>query len=124
MRHFQHHLGTGEPDIDTRDRNESNWIRSREYLSIQRESTSSRSGSKTYLLEVEIDHLINGSAGPATLDQIKMMVVDHFIPLCAWCQQLRDAQGSWHPKETVHLDWAVWTITHTICPTCAAEVTS
>ncbi len=89
---------------------------------MRRESTFSRPHSRSYLLEVEIDRLAESLIEHPTLLQIKVMVTDQLLPVCAWCQQLRDVQGSWHPKETVHLDWATWAITHTICPTCAAEM--
>ena len=89
---------------------------------MRRESASSPSRHRSYLLEVEIERLAENLIDTPALAQIKIMVIDHLLPVCAWCQQLRDIQGSWYPKETVHLDWATWTITHTICPTCASEL--
>jgi hypothetical protein len=57
------------------------------------------------------------------LAHIKVLVSDHLLPVCAWCQQLRDAQGEWHQLELVRLDWSAWSISHTICPTCASKMT-
>ena len=90
---------------------------------MRRESTSSPPRPRSYLLEVEIDRLAESLIEHPALVQIKVLVTDQLLPVCAWCQQLRDVQGSWYPKETVHLNWTDWKITHTICPTCAAEVT-
>ena len=89
---------------------------------MRRESMSSPSRYTSYLLEVDIDRLAESFIDTPALAQIKVMVIDQLLPVCAWCQQLRDIQGSWHHKDTVHLDWTTWAVTHTICPTCAAEL--
>jgi hypothetical protein len=89
---------------------------------MKRKHPPSRAKSGSYLLEVEVDRLTQGTVASVPLAQIKVLVSDHLLPVCAWCQQLRDAQGEWHQLERVQLDWNNCLISHTICPTCAAKL--
>jgi hypothetical protein len=39
-------------------------------------------------------------------------------PICAWCQKVRDSQGSWLSFETYMQDNSLIEVTHGICPEC------
>jgi hypothetical protein len=85
-----------------------------------KENTLSPSGFEHYLLEVELDCPASVMTASPLLAQIEVLVIDHLLPVCAWCQHLRDVQGNWYELALVHLDWSALSVSHTICPTCAA----
>jgi hypothetical protein len=82
----------------------------------------SRSKSGSYLLEVEVDHLAQGTVASVSLDRLKTLVSDPLLPVCACCQRLRDARGEWRQFELPPLDSGTWSISPTICPTCASKL--
>jgi hypothetical protein len=44
------------------------------------------------------------------------------LPVCAWCHQIRDEEGDWHPMEAFLLKRTRAAATHGICPTCEAKL--
>ena len=40
------------------------------------------------------------------------------LPVCAWCHQIRDDQGEWHPMEVFIQQRTGASATHGICPSC------
>ena len=45
------------------------------------------------------------------------------LPVCAWCERIRDDSGEWHRPEELPASRYGRTITHGICPDCARELT-
>ena len=43
-----------------------------------------------------------------------------FLPVCAWCKQVRDAEQSWQPLEVYLRTKTNVKITHGMCPSCFA----
>jgi cytochrome c553 len=41
------------------------------------------------------------------------------LPVCAWCHQIRDETGTWHPMEAFLASHTRASTTHGICPDCA-----
>ena len=50
------------------------------------------------------------------LDRVR--VLEGMLPICAWCQKVRDDQGAWEPIETYVGKHSNTTWTHGICPEC------
>ena len=48
----------------------------------------------------------------------RVRVLEGMLPICAWCQKVRDEQGSWEPVETYVSKHTNTTWTHGICPEC------
>ena len=44
------------------------------------------------------------------------------IPICAWCNKIRDDAGSWTHLETYLRDHADMLLTHGVCPTCVTRI--
>lgn len=44
------------------------------------------------------------------------------LPVCAWCHQIRDEEGRWHPMEVFLEQRTRASATHGICPTCLEKV--
>jgi len=40
------------------------------------------------------------------------------LPVCAWCHNIRDEEGQWHPMEVFLANRTRAATTHGICPTC------
>jgi len=55
--------------------------------------------------------------------QIRRRIEDleKLLPLCAWCKKYRTESGEWKPIEAYLRQSASITITHGICPECAAR---
>jgi len=47
--------------------------------------------------------------------------LETLLPLCAWCKKFRTEHGEWKPIEVYLHDSGAPTITHGICPECAAK---
>ena len=47
--------------------------------------------------------------------------LEKLLPLCAWCKKYRTDSGEWKPIEAYLRQSASITITHGICPECAAR---
>ena len=45
------------------------------------------------------------------------------LPVCAWCERIRDDSGEWHRPEELPASRYGRTLTHGICPDCARELT-
>ena len=43
------------------------------------------------------------------------------LPVCAWCHNIRDDQGEWHPMEVFIQQRTGASATHGICPSCLAK---
>jgi len=55
------------------------------------------------------------------LDQVKTL--SGFIPICAWCKNIRDDSGFWKSVEQYICSHANVDFTHGICPTCLEKMT-
>ena len=44
------------------------------------------------------------------------------LPVCAWCKQIRSDKGYWTTLETYISDHSEASVTHGICPQCAAAI--
>lgn len=43
------------------------------------------------------------------------------LPTCAWCKQIRDADGQWHPIKTYISERSEAAFSHSICPECSKK---
>lgn len=50
-----------------------------------------------------------------------LRVRGRMIPVCSWCQRVRDEAGQWAPMEGVLLADAGAALTHGVCPECAQK---
>lgn len=48
--------------------------------------------------------------------------LNQFIPICAWCKKVNNAQDSWESLESFIASKTASTFTHGICPDCYREV--
>lgn len=52
---------------------------------------------------------------------------EHFngklVPVCAWCNSVRDSHGQWHHLEATNSILTSNNVTHTICDSCKSEFT-
>lgn len=51
-------------------------------------------------------------------ERIEHDLKDGFLPRCAWCSRVRDAEGDWHTPEDYFTLRTGILYTHGICPTC------
>lgn len=52
--------------------------------------------------------------------ELENRALRELLPVCAWCHQLRDGQGTWHAVDHfMHRQGAK--VTHAICPSCATR---
>jgi hypothetical protein len=54
------------------------------------------------------------------LSQVKTL--SGLLPICAWCNKIRDGSGHWHRLEEYLSSHAEVDITHSICPECKAKL--
>ena len=48
-------------------------------------------------------------------------VVSHLLPMCAWCQRIRNEAGAWEQMETYIRNHSHVEFTHAMCQECAAR---
>ena len=46
-------------------------------------------------------------------------VIENMVPICAWCQRIRDRHRNWHVIDLEQIHNSGYELTHAICIECA-----
>jgi len=76
------------------------------------------------LLSSQVSHLLELRRMTADLrqEQEQNTQLRQLLPICAWCKQIRTADGSWTELEQYVRQHADQELTHSICPSCSSRL--
>ncbi len=62
--------------------------------------------------------LIHRASVQARALEVKVRVLEGFLPICSWCKRIRNEEGQWEQMEVYITERSEAEFTHGICPDC------